>query len=214
MKRIIATTRTEGFTSTIVEEDGVVTFNGDMDIDADGANGQNGSLAAYRVDNKGSEHLANGGMGIRGGKAVFIASWGPDIAATDAKGNPLVINGVIITKTAYRFPGKPENDPAAYLDSETVPYIVVPPSIIRGVEGVVLGCQAFATYKRKRVAAVVGDVGPRTKVGEGSIALARALGIPHSPRSGGIDASLVQYELMPGQPAVVDGVTYELRRSA
>jgi hypothetical protein len=45
--------------------------------------------------------------------------------------------------------------------------------------------------------ALVADVGPRDKIGEGSIALARELGIPSSPKKGGA-ASGVQYVVFPG----------------
>jgi hypothetical protein len=212
MSRVIARIAGEGFESVITElDDKSVVFYADADIDADGANGQNGKIAAYRADGKGSELLANGGMGIRNGKAVFTASWGPDIAVSDADGNPLVTaDGSIVSKTAYRFPGASPKDPAAYVDSETIPYVVVPPCIISGVKGVVKGCQAFATFKGKRVAAMVGDVGPRNKNGEISIELARRLGIPESPRSGGTDNPAILYEILPGIPAEVDGVTYPL----
>jgi hypothetical protein len=212
MSRIIARITGEGFVSTIAETSAKsVNFFGDFDIDADGANGQNGKLAAYRADGRGSEHLANGGMGIRNGRVVFTTSWGPDIAVADGNGNPLVNDdGVIVTKTAYRFPGRRFDDPAAYVDSETVPYVVVPPVIVRAVAGIVMGCLAFATYKGRRVAAMVGDKGPRTKTGEGSIELARRLGINPSPRTGGLSTPDVFFELFPGVPAMVDGVTYPL----
>jgi len=56
-----------------------VHFLADADIDADGANGQNGALAAYKVDNSGSELLANGGMKIVNGRVVCAHSWARDI---------------------------------------------------------------------------------------------------------------------------------------
>jgi hypothetical protein len=211
MSRIIAVLTAEGFTSTIKEgDDKIVRYRADGDIDADGANAQRGGRSAYRSDDKGSEALANGGMGLRNGKVVFTKSWGPDIAVVNDSGQPLVINGNVITKTAYRFPGFAINDPAAYVDSETVPYIVVPPCVVSGVSGIVKGCLAFVTYNGKRVACMVGDIGPRTKNGEISIELARRLGINSSPRSGGIDTDDLDYEIHPGIPAVIDGITYPL----
>lgn len=213
MPRTLAVLTREGFTATIVEEDdGLVRFKADADICADAANGQNGKIAAYRVDNKGSEHLANGGLGVKGGQAYFATSWGPDIAEANEDGQPLVIGGVIITRTAYRYPG--ETDPLKkWVDAETVPYVVVPPLIIRGVRGIVLGCKALVTYKGKCVQGVVADIGPRTKCGEVSIAMARELGIPSSPRTGGIDTPDVEYEIYPGVPAVVNGEAFELQSS-
>lgn len=98
------------------------------------------------------------------------------------------------------------------LDAGVVSYIVVPPAIIHGVKGIVLGCQARVTNLRngKTCAAVVGDIGPHVKLGEMSVACAQAIGIPSSPVTGGVDAHIVAYELWPGTPAVldVDGRTF------
>jgi hypothetical protein len=95
------------------------------------------------------------------------------------------------------------------LDATKVPYVVVPPSIIDAVKPIVLGCQARISFRDKTVDAVVGDIGPSNKVGEISVACAEALNIPHSRVSGGVDDG-VHYEIIPGQAAMVDGVTYVL----
>jgi hypothetical protein len=50
------------------------------------------------------------------------------------------------------------------------------------------GASAFAIY---------GDVGPAKKIGEASIALANALGIPSHPKTGGVGHGLV-YIIFPG----------------
>jgi hypothetical protein len=49
----------------------------------------------------------------------------------------------------------------------------------------------------KLAQAIFADVGPDDEVGEGSIALARALGIPANPRTGG-QAGDVAYVVFPG----------------
>ena len=103
--------------------------------------------------------------------------------------------------TWYRHPGKLASDPAAYVDAETVPYIVVPPLVIQQTAGVVRGCKARASYKGKSVDCVVADRGPSGKVGELSIAAARALDMPSSPRNGGTEKPEVLYELWPGVAA-------------
>lgn len=199
----------------IQEADGRVHFMGDADIDADGANGQSGKVAAYRADNKGSEHLANGGMGIRHGKVVGVESWWRHIAFEGPDGNPLVVNGVIPTRTSYKYPGMSRNDPAAFVDSEVVPYAVTPPLIIQRARGVVLGCRVRVTNtKNGRFSeGVVADTGPRTKVGEVSIQMARELGINPSPRVGGTKEFVLRYEFFPDVPAVVDGKKFALQRS-
>lgn len=216
---IIATMTREGFKSEIHHSvnDGIemVEFLGDADIDADGANGQNGARAAYRADDRGTEALANGGMGIRGGRVVFIESWGKDIAITTDEGMPLVLsNGNIPTKTAYRFPDRGTKDPEAYVDAETVPYIVVPPIVCQRAHGVVLGCMAEARNMRtgQSVECVVADIGPRTKTGEVSMAAARALGIPSSPRNGGTNDPIVRYRLWPGRHGYIGDKRLALQR--
>jgi len=189
-----------------------VSFVADADIDADGANGQNGGKPAYKSDNGGSEALANGGMKIEGGHVVFAEPWGKDIVL-QKDGRPLVLaDGVIPSRTSYKFTGRSETDPAAYVDAETVPYIVVSPAIRNAAKGVVLGCKARVTNTAngKSVDAVVADIGPRKKIGELSIAAARAIGIPSSPRTGGEDQKTIKYELWPDTAASVNGVDYDL----
>lgn len=201
--RIIGTITGEGFRCEITETaNGCVIYTADADIDADGANGQGGGPAAYRVDNKGTEALANGGMRRVNGKVICAEPWARDIVILGPDNQPRVFPGGIIASTTwYRHPGKAADDPAAYVDSETVPYIVVPPLIIQSVRGIVRGCFATASYKGKIIPCVVADKGPRNKIGELSIAAARALGIPHSPRTGGLSTPDVLYALHPGSPA-------------
>ena len=198
-----------------LDEDGRVHFIADADIDADGANGLNGKPAAYRADDHGSELLANGGM-KRGGPlgVTWAAEWGKDIVLQSG-GQPMVLaDGTIPSRTAYHFPGKSIGDPSAYVDAANVPYIVVSPKIILGVAGIVLGCRARVTYKGLSVECVVADVGPRGKCGELSIAAAEAVGIPSSPRTGGEENNIVEYELWPGVAAIIGGVAYPLQRAA
>lgn len=201
--RIIGTITGEGFVSTLCEDaTGRSYYTADADIDADGANGQFGKIAAYRADNKGSEALANGGMGIRNGKVIFTKPWGRDIVLIGPDNQPLVLpSGIIPSRTWYRRLDKAINDPAAYLDSETENYIVVPPLLVQGVKGIVRGCKCAATWKGKRVFGVAGDLGPCNKNGELSIAMARELGLPSSPRNGGSDVPDVLYEFWPGVAA-------------
>lgn len=201
--RTIGTITNEGYSSTITEDDdGRVHFLGDADIDADGANGQNGGPAAYKVDDSGTELLANGGMKIVQGKVVCAKSWARDIVILDTDNEPKVFPGGIIASTTwYGHPGKLRSDPTAYVDAETVPYIVVPPVIIQKTEGIVRGCKARVTWKGRSVECVVADKGPANKIGELSIAAARAVGLPSSPRSGGTEKPEVLYELWPGVAA-------------
>ena len=127
-------------------------------------------------------------------------------AAVDTDGSgPLHGDPDAQADTSLHWMGNPLN---ADLDK----YIVVPPAIITGVKGIVLGCQAFLTNTKNGLTtkAVVGDIGPHKKLGEISVATAKALGINPSPTKGGEDAHVVRYVLNPGIPALVDGKLYQL----
>jgi Fungal chitosanase of glycosyl hydrolase group 75 len=205
---LIGTITAEGYTSTILNDtrDSRVHFIGNADLDADGANGCNGRPAAYKADDSGTELLANGCMYRKNGRVLCRTNDARSIVLLGPDNQPLVLpNGVIPSMTSYFNRKKLRRDPSAYLDSELVPYIVVPPLIIHRTEGAVLGCRCRVTWRGcKPVEGVVGDVGP-DEVGEISLAMGRAIGIPEknmSPRDGGIDAPEVLYELWPGVPAL------------
>jgi hypothetical protein len=80
-----------------------------------------------------------------------------------------------------------ERDPHRFVDAAKIPYVVLPPE---GLKHAKLG--DFATVVNltngKIAAAIVADESaPDLPMGEGSIALADALGIEPNPRSGGAD---------------------------
>jgi len=108
------------------------------------------------------------------------------------------------------------------VDSLTVPFIVLPPVVIRAVKGIVLGCFAevlrLSTYASARyssgepvqprdpdvvsgIYAVVADVGPKNRIGEISVAAAQGLGIPHSALNGGLSQPHLLTTVFPGLPA-------------
>jgi hypothetical protein len=140
-------------------------------------------------------------MKIKNGKVICLD---PDnaIAILGADKQPKVFpGGIIASKTWYKHPGKADEDPAAYVDAETVPYIVVPPIIVRKTAGIVRGCKARVTRGDKVVDCVVADLGPANKIGELSIAAARAIGLNPSPRHGGTEQQELLFELWPGTAA-------------
>jgi len=115
--------------------------------------------------------------------------------------------------------GNPTNDPywqpettlkyqGKSIDSFKVAGVVVPLWLPRKVGPIVLGCQARVTNMATghMEDAVVYDLGPTTKSGEGSNLLCQRMGV-----GGGENRPLCMYEIFPGVPAIVDGVSYALQ---
>lgn len=120
--------------------------------------------------------------------------------------------------------GNPEGDPdhqsstslrhaGQSLNAQKVPFVVVPPAILEAVRAVILGARCDVTYRGVTIQGVIGDIGPRAKLGELSVEAARRLGMNPSPLHGGVDTPEVQYVLQPGIPAQIDGLTYALQPS-
>lgn len=102
-----------------------------------------------------------------------------------------------------------EHNPRRFVDAASVPYVVLPPE---GFEHAKLG--DFATVvnlKNGKIAgAIVADESaPELPTGEGSIALAKMLGVDPNPRTGGIDSGIA-YAIYPGsgdgEPRLVDEI--------
>jgi hypothetical protein len=168
-----------------VERDGLVLrYTAGLRIDGDGA------PDAYHPDGKsGRDFLANAGRPGNWWGIVTVA------------GQPVVQGpndpcpGFYVSPTSLVDRNKAITDPRRYVDSNRIPYLAVPPEL--RTLGVGLGDVAWVEYRGQGCAAIVADTGPRGKLGEGSIALARQLGIPESPRHGGTGAG-VAVTLWPG----------------
>jgi hypothetical protein len=152
----------------------VLIFESGLAIDADG------SPHAYHPDGfSGLDALGNAGA---------PGNWFG--LACDDHGQPFIQGpndpapGFYISQTALENPGFAANDPRRFIDSEKVPYIVLPMGLPHAPR---LGAQALVINLRNglQCAARYADVGPRHQIGEGSIALAKALSIPESPLNGG-----------------------------
>jgi len=91
-----------------------------------------------------------------------------------------------------------------------IPYIVLPPVLI-GIGKAKLGDFAAVINKKnnKSSFAIFADVGPKKKLGEGSIALAAALDVKKNPKTGGPEADLI-YVVFPvsgnGKPGSLDEI--------
>lgn len=99
------------------------------------------------------------------------------------------------------------------LNADLDKFIVLPPAVIKAVRPIVLGCLALIENKvnGKFTPAVVGDVGPKRKLGEMSVACAKALGIPWSPVTGGTNRNVIKYTVWPGIAARFDRTAYSLQ---
>ncbi len=140
------------------------------------------------------------------GRVFFVADC--DIDGDGASGN-LDNDPYFQPDTTYHHAGKA-------LDAYKVPFIVVPPAIVRAVPGIVLGCLARLTYHKTGLSTecIVGDIGPSFKLGEASPQAAIRVGMPSSPIDGGDDDyNAVLFELWPGRVAMIDRVTYKLQPS-
>lgn len=154
---------------------GAVCYRGGFAVDADGAPN------AYSFSGDGLDYLANAGHpGNWWG--VVTNSMGVPVEQGPADPCP----GYLISPTSLVDRSKKATDPHRYVDSRTVPYVSVAKDIL-GRCGIKMGDVAMVMYGNKAVGAVCADVGPAHKYGEGSIALAEALGIPSNAKRGGVD---------------------------
>ena len=163
-----------------------VLFKSGMYVDADGAPN------AYGPHNRGLDFTANA---VRGGRFLSVALH-PD-------GNPVIqrsgrFKGFYVSTTSLHNATGSPTSPATYVDARKIPYIVLPPEFMNQF-GVTLGDLALVTNQRngKSSFAIFADVGPHGKIGEGSVALARALGLNDDPRHGGTGDSSIAYLVFP-----------------
>jgi hypothetical protein len=174
--------------------DGSLVFEAGLAIDADGA-----PQAYHPAPGLGLDHLANAGK--PGNWWALVTDDG------SSKGQPVVQGpgdpapGYYVSATALEDPTRPRADPRRYVDSSTVPYVVLPPQALapKLEGGPRLGDFALVTNVAtgKTSYAIVADVGPAAKLGEGSMALAVALGLPSDPKRCGAAAG-VRVVVRPG----------------
>jgi hypothetical protein len=166
---------------------GAVLFHAGLYVDADGAPN------AYGPNNKGLDFTANAKNGGRFTSVVL----GPD-------GQPMLqrsgrFKGFYISTTSLRNAAGSAQATETYLNAAKVPYFVLPPEFIDQF-GVTLGDLALVTNTAngRSAFAIFADVGPRGKIGEGSIDLAHALGLDSNPRNGGTSKPNIAYLVFPG----------------
>lgn len=163
-----------------------VLFHAGMYVDADGAPN------AYGPRNRGLDFTANA---LRGGRFMSVA--------THPDGKPVIqrsgrFKGYYVSTTSLHNAASSPTAPSTYVDARKIPYIVLPPEFMKQF-GVALGDLAVVTNQRngKTSFAIFADVGPHGKIGEGSVALARALGLNDDPRYGGTANASIAYLVFP-----------------
>lgn len=175
--------------NTLDDDDSAFFYESGMEIDADGG------YHAYNPDGKsGLDYLANAGQ--PGNWWALVTDNG------QASGNPVIQTdddpapGFYISTTSLEDSNCDPKDPHRYVNAEAINFIVLPGRLGLGAK---LG--DFAVVLRPYTGAydyaVYADVGPASKIGEASIALAAALGIPSNPRTGGIGHGIA-YIVFPG----------------
>lgn len=109
--------------------------------------------------------------------------------------------GYYVSTTAYQLKQYHASSPDRYLDSEKIPYFVLPPQIIMAVPEIVLGSNFWITNLRneKFTNGIIADVGPRKKLGEGSMKCAETLSINPNPKNGGEEDKIFKVTIFLGQ---------------
>ena len=166
-------------------------YKSGLAIDADGA-----ARAYHPSDRLGLDSLTHAGH--RGNWWALVTDNEKTSGAPVVQGTADPAPGFYVSTTAlYDRANTNPRDPHRYVDAVNIPYVVLHPKALRYAH---LG--DFATvvnvHNGRVSAAIVADESaPNLPVGEGSIALAEALGIDSSPRHGGQDGNVV-YVIYPG----------------
>ena len=109
--------------------------------------------------------------------------------------------GFYVSATSLQDEAKDRANPLRYVNSETIPYIVVPPLLLGQGRSKVRRILRWYWIRRIKSCcyAIVADLGPSNRIGEGSIALANAIGVPlaggaHPLNGGGVaDGIITRY---------------------
>lgn len=172
------------------------SFIGALRVDADGG------YHAYNIlDKLGDDNLVNAEDGKGGFCGVVV----------DKTNTPIVqgVNdpaaGYFVSTTALVNPSFAPSDPRRYVNSEVVPYVVIPSILAKRCAGIVLGskCLVTNTITKEAFYGVVADIGPASpsRWGEVSIAMAKNFkGINPSAKVGGDDRHIYKYDFYPNQP--------------
>jgi Fungal chitosanase of glycosyl hydrolase group 75 len=176
---------------SVTGEPKAIVFKAGAAINADGA------ANCYGPNNSGIDYTANGGDD-QGGNW-----WG---GPTGKDGKPMVQQiydpypEMYVCATAHFNPAYTEDSQYRYIDSASIPFLVLPGNHACGAK---LGDVALVlnTATGDNCYAIYADVGPSAKIGEISMRLATALSIDNNPKKGGTAAKRVVYLVFIGSVA-------------
>lgn len=169
----------------------LLAFETGLNIDADG------SPHAYSpTPGMGLDFLAN--AGTPGNWWAIVTENGKPTGKPVVQGPDDPAPGFYVSTTTLEDGTKATSDPGRYVDSETIPYIVLPHSHPE-LSQFKFGDIGYAYYRplKTHTFFIFADAGPSNKIGEGSIKLAQSLGIRSDPKHGGASAGVVFF-LFPG----------------
>jgi Fungal chitosanase of glycosyl hydrolase group 75 len=171
-----------------IHSNGTIMYRAKFAIDVDG------SPRAYGPNDTGLDINAHAKTD---GKWVGIVTDNAGNLVVQKQGDPYP--GFYVSQTSLYSDLYPNTDPRAYVDAEKIPYIVLPNELMT-LSKAEIGDMAYAfnPATKKGSYAIVADEGPSGLLGEGSVFLAKTIGIPNiSPRDGGLEGEAIQYIVFP-----------------
>lgn len=177
------------------DADGSVHYVGELTIDADGCPHAYGPEGTEPLD-----YLANAGYPGNWWGVVTTSQGVPYVQkGSDAKKAPWP--GYYLSTTAYLVAGYEKYDARRYVDSEFVPFAVVPGGVRMSIPEKFMGCKVIVTDMKtdKELECACCDVGPSSHLGEASMAAAEYFGLNPDPKVGGSsDRSRWHYRFFAG----------------
>lgn len=166
---------------------GFILYKAKMAIDADG------HPCAYGPNDSGLDYTANAG---------YPGNWWGVV--TDVNGNPIIQGpsdpcpGMYVSTTSLVNSNYSITNPLRYTNSGTVPFYVVP-NALKTMANLQLGDVAYVYNTQNGLGsfAILADIGPSGKLGEGSMQLAQRLGINSNPKTGGTSTPIIYYIIFP-----------------
>jgi hypothetical protein len=173
----------------VYEIDGHLVFKAGMEIDADGS-----PHAYHPISSRGLDSLENAKDEHGRFVGIVVKPNGEPVVQGDNHPAP----GYYVSTTSLEDTSKATTDPARYVDSETIPFIVLPGHLKGGAKLGDFAILFHAGSNKPPCFAICADIGPTHKIGEASIAAARELGIPDNPRKGGTESRVIHYLIFVG----------------